>query len=429
MKLDFRTYSYSSKKSTNLILIFAGLALLSIAWFVGLKSKEFYFSYLTSYFFWLSIILGGMFFTFVHHAFSATWSVAIRRIMENTIMLIPVFTILFLPIITGMEILFKWLPNHSYWLDTTNATYQAIYDYYVSLDNDAETAAKAASTAAFEADHLIQHKLPFLNKEFFLQRASGYFILWNIIAFYIYFTSTKHDITAEHDALKRLKNFTMSPMGVLLFTSISFAGLDWLMSLDPHWYSTMYGVYTFAGSFLAFLGFLTFTLIRLQDQGYLKGIVSEEHYHDLGKYLFAFSVFYCYIAGAQFYFIWYSNIPEETIWYLHRWVGSWKTISVLLIVGKFFIPFFILVFRASKRNIRLLQVMSIWIIFMHYIDINFIVMPTLHHHDFHIGIYDISSMLGFAAIFIGSFRYIMSRTPLVPISDPELIHSINHRNH
>lgn len=400
MKLDLKTYSYSTKKSTNLILIFAGLALLCIAWFVGSESKEFYFSYLTSYFFWLSIILGGMFFTFVHHAFSATWSVAIRRVMENTIMLIPVFTILFFPIIAGMEMLFKWLPSHSYWLT---------YD--------------------FKADHLIQHKLPFLNKEFFLQRASGYFILWNIIAFYIYFTSTKHDITAEHDALKRLKNFTMSPMGVLLFTSISFAGLDWLMSLDPHWYSTMYGVYTFAGSFLAFLGFLTFTLIRLQDQGYLKGVVSEEHYHDLGKYLFAFSVFYCYIAGAQFYFIWYSNIPEETIWYLHRWEGSWKIISVLLIIGKFFIPFFILIFRASKRNIRLLQVMSIWVIFMHYIDINFIVMPTLHHHDFHIGIYDISSMLGFAAIFIGSFRYIMSRSALVPISDPELIHSINHRNH
>ena len=107
-------------------------------------------------------------------------------------------------------------------------------------------------------------------------------------------------------------------MGVFFFISLTFAGLDWQMSLDPHWYSTMYGVYTFAGAFLAFLAFLTFTIIRLQDQGYLKDIVSIEHYHDLGKYLFAFTVFYCYIAGAQFYFIWYSNIPEETIWYLHR---------------------------------------------------------------------------------------------------------------
>jgi hypothetical protein len=371
-----------------------------MAWVAGFDSKEFYFSYLTSFFFWLSIILGAMFFIFVHYAFSATWSVAIIRVMENTLMLMPVFTILFFPIIAGMELLFKWLPNHSYWL-----------------------------THSFEADHLIQHKLPFLNKEFFLQRAVAYFSLWNLIAFYIYYTSTNHDITGDHNALKKLKNFTMSPIGVLLFTSITFAGLDWLMSLDPHWYSTMYGVYTFAGSFLAFLAFLTFTLIRLKDQGYLKDIVSEEHFHDLGKYLFAFTVFYCYIAGAQFYFIWYSNIPEETIWYLHRWVGSWKTISILLIVGKFFIPFFTLIFRGSKRNIRLLQFMSIWILFMHYIDINFIVMPTLHHHDFHFGIYDLASMLGFAAIFIGGFRYIMSRSPLVPINDPELIHSINHRNH
>ena len=400
MKLDSKTYNYTSKKSINLILVFTGLVLLIMSWIVGFDSKEFYFSYLTSFFFWLSIILGAMFFIFVHYAFSATWSVAIIRVMENTLMLMPIFTLLFLPIVAGMELLFKWLPNHSYWL-----------------------------THSFEADHLIQHKLPFLNKEFFLQRAVAYFSLWNFIAFYIYYTSTNHDKTGDHNALKRLKNFTMSPLGVLLFTSITFAGLDWLMSLDPHWYSTMYGVYTFAGSFLAFLAFLTFTLIRLKDQGYLKNIVSHEHFHDLGKYLFAFTVFYCYIAGAQFYFIWYSNIPEETIWYLHRWVGSWKTISILLIVGKFFIPFFTLIFRGSKRNIRLLQFMSIWILFMHYIDINFIVMPTLHHHDFHFGVYDLASMLGFAAIFIGGFRYIMSRSPLVPLNDPELIHSINHRNH
>ena len=113
MKLDSKTYHYSSKKSTNLILMFAGIALISIAWFTGFESKEFYFSYLTSFFFWLSIILGGMFFTFVHHAFSATWSVAIRRVMENTLMLMPIFTMLFFPIIAGMEMLFKWLPDHS----------------------------------------------------------------------------------------------------------------------------------------------------------------------------------------------------------------------------------------------------------------------------------------------------------------------------
>jgi hypothetical protein len=400
MNLDSKSYIYSSNKSNNLIMIFAGFILLSIAWFVGAESKEFYFSYLTSYFYWLSILLGGMFFTLVHYAFSSTWSVAIRRIMENTIMLMPLFTIPFIPIIFGMDKLFKWLPSHSYW-----------------------------KTHDFEADHLIQHKLAYLNEESFIVRAIMYFALWNIIAFFIYYNSTKHDKTGDSKILENLRYFCMSPIGVLFFTSLTFAGLDWQMSLDPHWYSTMYGVYTFAGAFLAFLAFLTFTLLRLQDQGYLQKIVTTEHYHDLGKYLFAFTVFYCYIAGAQFYFIWYSNIPEETIWYLHRWVGSWKFISILLIVGKFFIPFFILIFRGSKRNLRLLQVMSIWILFMHYIDINFIIMPTVHHHDFQFGFYDISTMLGFAAIFIGGFKYITSKSALVPLKDTELIHSINHRNH
>lgn len=400
MNLNPNTYTYISKSSYNLILILIGYVGLVLTWFFGISDKVFYFSYLTSYFYWLSIILGGMFFIMVHYAFSSTWSVSIRRLMENTIMLIPLFTLPFLPVLYGMEKLFKWLPNHYYW-----------------------------NTHDFEADHLIQHKLAYLNEDSFIFRALLYFVLWNIISIYIYYNSIKHDRTGEIKILENLRYFCMSPMGVFFFISLTGAGLDWHMSLDPHWYSTMFGVYTFAGAFLAFLAFLTFTIIRMQDQGYLKGIVSTEHFHDLGKYLFAFTVFYCYIAGAQFYFIWYSNIPEETIWYLHRWIGSWKIISVLLIVGKFFIPFFILIFRGSKRNIRLLQVMTIWILFMHYIDINFIIMPTVHKTNFHFGLYDLFTMISFALIFVGGFKFITTRSNLVPLNDTELVHSINHRNH
>ncbi len=400
MNLNPNTYTYISKSSYNLILIIIGYVGLVLTWFFGISDKVFYFSYLTSYFYWLSIILGGMFFIMVHYAFSSTWSVSIRRLMENTIMLIPLFTLPFLPVLYGMEKLFKWLPNHYYW-----------------------------KTHDFEADHLIQHKLAYLNEDSFIFRALLYFVLWNIISIYIYYNSIKHDRTGEIKILENLRYFCMSPMGVFFFISLTGAGLDWHMSLDPHWYSTMFGVYTFAGAFLAFLACLTFTIIRMQDQGYLKGIVSTEHFHDLGKYLFAFTVFYCYIAGAQFYFIWYSNIPEETIWYLHRWIGSWKIISVLLIVGKFFIPFFILIFRGSKRNIRLLQVMTIWILFMHYIDINFIIMPTVHKTNFHFGLYDLFTMISFALIFVGGFKFITTRSNLVPLNDTELVHSINHRNH
>ena len=399
MNLDSRLYTYHSKKSNNYVLIAVGLIFLLIAFFTGSSSKEFYFSYLTSYFFWLSILLGGIFFTLVHHGFSATWSTVIRRVMENIILLIPIFTPLFLPIIYGMDKLFKWLPNHYYW-DSHN----------------------------FEADHLIQQKLAFLNEESFLIRAALYFLLWNIIVISLHKMSINHDKTSDHSLLKKMNLFSMSPLGVLFFISITFAGFDWLMSLDPHWYSTMFGVYIFAGSFLVFLALLTFILIRLQDQGYLTGIVSAEHYHDLGKYLFSFTVFYCYIAGAQFYFIWYSNIPEETIWYLHRWVGTWKIASVLLIFCKFVVPFFTLVFRASKRNTKLLKIMTLWIIVVHYLDIHWIVMPTLHNHNVHLGLYDLLRMVGFGLIFVGSLKIIMSKNPLIPINDPELKNAINHRN-
>ena len=395
MQLDSKTYTYSSKKSNNYILIFLGLVLLIVNFVLGSSSKEFYFSYLTSYFFWLSILLGGIFFTLVHHGFSATWSTVIRRVMENIIILMPVFTLLFFPIVVGMDKLFIWMPSH----ELFNAT-----------------------------DHLLQVKEPFLNEQSFLIRFVLYFSLWNLISISLYKMSVKHDSTGDHSLLRKMNLFSMSPLAVLFFVSLTFVGFDLLMSLDPHWYSTMFGVYIFAGSFLVFLAVLTFTLIRLQDQGYLNGIVSKEHYHDLGKYLFAFTVFYCYIAGAQFYFIWYSNIPEETIWYLHRWVGTWKIASVLLIFGKFVVPFFTLVFRASKRNTKLLKIMTLWIIAIHYLDIHWIVMPTIHHHDVHLGAYDLFTMLGFTLVFVGMFKHIMSKNLLVPINDPELKHAINHRN-
>ena len=395
MQLDSKTYTYSSKKSNNYILIFLGLVLLIVNFVLGSSSKEFYFSYLTSYFFWLSILLGGIFFTLVHHGFSATWSTVIRRVMENIIILMPVFTLLFFPIVVGMDKLFIWMPSH----ELFNAT-----------------------------DHLLQVKEPFLNEQSFLIRFVLYFSLWNLISISLYKMSVKHDSTGDHSLLRKMNLFSMSPLAVLFFVSLTFVGFDLLMSLDPHWYSTMFGVYIFAGSFLVFLAVLTFTLIRLQDQGYLNGIVSKEHYHDLGKYLFAFTVFYCYIAGAQFYFIWYSNIPEETIWYLHRWVGTWKIASVLLIFGKFVVPFFTLVFRASKRNTKVLKIMTLWIIAIHYLDIHWIVMPTIHHHDVHLGAYDLFTMLGFTLVFVGMFKHIMSKNLLVPINDPELKHAINHRN-
>jgi len=341
----------------------------------------------------LSILLGGIFFTLVHHGFSATWSTVIRRVMENIIILMPIFTLLFFPIVVGMDKLFLW-----------------------------------TSPELVAADHLLQVKEPFLNEQSFLIRFVLYFSLWNLISIFLYRMSVKHDSTGDHSLLKKMHFFSMSPLAVLFFVSLTFVGFDLLMSLDPHWYSTMFGVYIFSGSFLVFLAVLTFTLIRLQDQGYLNGIVSKEHYHDLGKYLFAFTVFYCYIAGAQFYFIWYSNLPEETIWYLHRWVGTWKVASVLLIFGKFMVPFFTLVFRASKRNTKVLKVMTLWIIAIHYLDIHWIVMPTIHHDNVHLGAYDLFTMLGFTLVFVGMFKHIMSRNALVPINDPELKHAINHRN-
>jgi hypothetical protein len=362
-----------------------------------IDSGQFFHSYLTAFTFWCTITLGGLFFVMIHYLTNATWSVVVRRIGENIMSMLPVMAVFAVPILFGLGDLYHW--SHS---------------------------------DIMQSDHLLEGKSPYLNTTFFIIRVVIYFAFWILLGRYLNKLSLSQD-TEHHDSLLR-KAVKASAPGMILFAlSITFFSFDLLMSLDAHWYSTIFGVYIFAGSFLSLLSFMTIYIISLRKKGILAETITSEHFHDLGKLIFAFLIFWGYMAFSQYFLIWYGNIPEETVWFLHRWDGNWKIISLILVFGHFVIPFFVLFPMEIKKNIPVMLVMSVWILIMHWIDwilimhwidIYWLVMPSLHSHGIHFSWMDLTTLVGIGGIFIWRFLRLVYSRPLVPVNDPRLESSI-----
>ena len=396
MKLDRKTFRLEdADKFKNLALGVGIIGLIGCCIGFFLRREAFFPSYLTAYTFWVTIGLGALFFILVHHLVDATWSVVLRRLAESAMATLPLMAIFFIPIILGLHDLYHW--SHA---------------------------------DAVAHDELLQKKEPYLNQAFFIIRTLIYFSIWYFLARNLYKTSLKQD--DKHDEQIIIKLRRISGPGMLLFAiTLTFAAFDWLMSLDPHWFSTIFGVYFFAGSFLSILAFITIVVAFMRRYGVLQKEVTIEHFHDLGKLLFAFTIFWSYIAFSQYFLIWYGNIPEETIWYLHRWEGNWKYISLVMVFGHFVIPFLVLLSREPKRNVTAMTIMSFWILVIHSVDLYWIILPNFHHH-FHISFIDafmlVAAFAGVGGIFLFSFWNKFSSQPIIPVNDPKLNESINFVN-
>jgi hypothetical protein len=324
----------------------------------------------------------------VHFATKAGWSVVVRRIAEQAMATLPLFVLLFVPVLIGIEELFSW--TH---------------------------AEKVAD------DALLQAKAPYLNVGFFQLRAAVYFAAWIALSWIFSTQSRRQDRSGDHVITRRLQR--LSQPGIVVFAlTTTFASIDWIMSLDPHWYSTMYGVYYFSGCLVGIYAFLIIVATASRRAGLL-GVLSGDHFHDLGKLLFAFTVFWAYIAFCQYFLIWYGNIPEETLWYIHRTEGSWRDVSILLAVGHFVIPFFFLMREAVKRRPALLVAGAVWMLLMHLLDIYWLVMPSLHEHGAHFGPADVAALAAVGGFFLGGFGWALRRAPLIPIKDPRLPESLS----
>jgi hypothetical protein len=354
--------------------------------------KQFFFSWLVSLLFFLTLALGALFFVLTQYAAQGGWGIVLRRIAETVFATIPVMAALFLPVLLGLHDLYEW--SH-------------------------------ADVAA--SDALLRWKAPFLNVPFFLIRALFYFVCWSVMALMYYRLSRGQDATGDPAVSARLR-LLAGPSIIVLALTMTFASIDWVMSLTPHWYSTIFGVYFFAGSFVGFIALLSVVAVAMRGAGLLDTVISTEHLHDVGKLLFAFTAFWAYIAFSQFFLIWYANLPEETIWYRARLEGSWMTVSIFIMAGHFGVPFFYLMGRDVKRRGSTLALGGAWLLFMHFVDLYWQIMPTLHPEGLRPSVLDVAAFVAVGGCFVAAASWLMRRQALVPLRDPRLAESLAFEN-
>jgi hypothetical protein len=354
--------------------------------------RQLWHSWLVGALFVLSIALGALFFVLVHHATQAGWSVVVRRVAENVMATLPLLALLFLPLLLARHDLFHW----------THAE-------------------------AVKQDPLLLHKKPYLNESFFLIRTLVYFVIWSSLASWFSRQSRLQDATGDREITRRMRR--ASPPALLLFAlTVTFFAFDWLMSLDPHWYSTIFGVYFFAGSAMAFFAVLALVGIAARRAGLLVDVLSAEHQHDIGKLLLTFVVFWAYMAFSQYMLIWYANLPEETGFFALRSVGSWRIAGAGLALGHFVVPFFFLLPRAVKRSAKALAAVSVWLLAMHLLDLYWLVMPNLHPAGMAPSLLDAATLIGCCGVFLAAFGGVLRRQALVPLRDPRLPESLTFEN-
>ncbi|MFQ5498920.1 MAG: hypothetical protein ACE5FH_04550 [Candidatus Zixiibacteriota bacterium] len=389
MKINESTYVLSDKGNAGTIALVIGLVgLAASGWGFTADRAQLLHSWLTSFLFWTGVGLGGLFFTLLHHLAGAKWSVTVRRISEATALTLPLMAVLFAPLAFGIHELYHW--SHA---------------------------------DAVAADELLQKKAAYLNEPFFLIRTAAYFIIWSILAIALRKASTRQDVQPSDTLIARMRK--ISAAGMILFAvTITFSSFDWLMSLDAHWYSTIFGVYIYSGDFLAFLSFAVLVIGYLWRRKILTKEINVNHLQDIGKYTLAFIIFWAYMAFSQYFLIWYANVPEETVWFLERWEGSWRTVSLIIIFGHFAIPFVVMIFRASKRSIVVMTVMALWMLVMRFIDLYWLVLPGFSHHGAHFTVWDITTLAGIGGLFVWYFLRQLAAQPLVPVGDPSLQESM-----
>lgn len=382
----------SSKVSTiGFILLAVGTILIAASFMVN--KERALFDYLIMYMFIISIALGSLALVALEYLVGASWSTPFRRISEFLSSMIPLLILLVIPIILGMHDLYHWTHRE-----------------------------------AVEADPILKGKEPYLNNQFFLIRLGIYFIVWFL--FFIAFIKNSKNQDKDGNVIYTKRNTTLSTVFAPVFMiTLTFCAIDLMMSLEPHWYSTIYGVYYFAGTIVAAFASLTLISVLLKQNGYLDPRIGNDHFYSMGTMMFGFNIFWAYIAFSQLVLQWYADIPEETFWYIMRWEGSWKYVSLGLLFFHFVLPFLILLPRSVKTNLNRLKVMSIWLLVAHYLDLYWLIMPTYTHKAGLHGPVFSWNEIGFPLVIIGLFmiifRYKSTKNNLMPVKDPKLEAGLN----
>ncbi len=351
-------------------------------------------SYLVAYVFWVGIGLGCLGLTMLHHLVGGSWGLIVRRPMEAGGMILLPLAVLFLPLAVGLARLYPW------------------------------------ARPEFADDPAQKVKVMYLNPSFFIIRTGVYFLIWVIFALLLRRLSAAQDRRRDYAPSIWLQRLS-GPGLALLFLAGSFAAIDWMMSLEPKWFSTIYGALVCVSQALSTLAMMISVAILLSAEKPMDEAVTENRLHDLGNLMLAFTMLWAYMSFAQYLIIWAGNLPEEIPWYIRRTRGGWQWVALGLALFHFFLPFFVLLFRESKREKRLLWRVALLVLVMHWLDLIWLVVPAsadLNSPRFPWAELPMSlvALLGIggvcAAVFIGQLK----ATPLIPLNDLNLNAAIEH---
>jgi hypothetical protein len=339
---------------------------------------QFFRSYLFAYLFWIGIALGCFAIVMLHHLVGGGWGVVIRRLLESGAGTLPLMAVLALPLLAGLPRLYVW-----------------------------------ARPEAVAGDELLRHKAPYLNVPFFLGRTVFYFAVWIVLAHLLNKWSEEQDRTLSPQVKARLQ--LLSGPGLVLYgLTVTFASVDWVMSLEPHWFSTIYGILFMTGEALATLAFVILALLVLVRRKPMADVLRPTHFHDLGNLMLAFVMLWAYVCFSQFLIIWSGNLPEEIPWYLRRLNGGWAWVAVVLVVFHFALPFVLLLSRQNKQRLQILAGIAGGVLLVRLVDLFWMVMPAFHPGRFRVHWMDLLMPVGLGGLWLAAFVWRLKRRPLLP---------------
>jgi hypothetical protein len=385
----------------------AGIGVVSLVLAAVLGSLEndgfhrFSLSYVTAFSWLLALGLGALFWVTLQNLVNAHWSIVLRRVAEVLAANAPLLAVLALPIVVpifmGTSSIYSWADAHQ-----------------------------------VHESHQLHHKAAYLNPIFFLVRFVFYFGSWTLLARFYLKSSLAQDSSQNGTASMNKMRAISGPAMIVWALTMTFCAFDLLMSLDALWFSTMFGIYFLASCVLSINSFLPLAAMWLQKRGVLRKSITTEHYHDLGKMMFAFTVFWAYIGFSQFMLLWYANIPEETAWFKARFIGGWLSgwglHSAVLLFGHFVIPFFGLLSRHIKRRRSTLAFWAIWQLVMIYLDMYWLVMPNANPQGPPFSLIDLACLVGVLGVFIAGAAMRAKTLNLMPTNDPRLPKSLAFEN-
>lgn len=374
--------SISGLQKKAIVAAVIGVALLVVG---GLSNADqFYRSYLLGYIYWVIISVGMFALYSLHNVVSGAWGFTIRRFLESGVRTLPLMLVLFVPIILGMHSLYEW--------------------------THADAVAK---------DHILQQKAPYLNETFFIVRLVFYFALWSGLGFYLMKLNRQIEENRDPKNLGKVQKLSGVTLLLIILTG-TFAAVDWMMSLEPHWFSTIYGILFIAGGALSALAVTIGLLVRFRGNRPISDFIVPRIFHDLGTLMFALTMFWAYISFSQFIIIWSGNVAEETPWYAVRMANEWGTIGWGLVFLHFALPWVILLSKKAKRNPQILRAVAIWMLTMRFMDLYWLIAPAHLRAEFGFHWLDLAAPLAIGGIWVAYYCQQLKGKTLMTVWDPRL---------